>query len=51
MTSVRLNVYYYGRKHISSGLYVVTKEEDSVSEAGFKTKLSLLRVDNVEMED
>lgn len=51
MTTVRLNVYYYGRKHISSGLYIVTKEEDTVNEAGFRTKLSLLRVDTVEMDD
>ena len=51
MTAVKLNVYYFGRKHVSSGLYIVTKEEDSISEQGFRTKLSLLRVDNVEMED
>jgi len=51
MTSVKLNVYYYGRKHVSSGLYIVTQEQDTVSEAGFRTKLSLLRVDSVELED
>ena len=51
MTSIRLNVYYFGRKHISSGLYIVTKQEDTINEQGFRTKLSLLRVDSVEMED
>ena len=51
MTAVKLNVYYFGRKHVSSGLYIVTKEEDSISEQGFRTKLSLLRVDTVDMED
>ena len=51
MTSVRLNVYYFGRKHVSSGLYIVTKQEDTVNEQGFRTKLSLLRVSDIEMED
>lgn len=51
MTSVKLNVYYYGRKHVSSGLYIVTQEQDTINESGFRTKLSLLRVDSVELED
>lgn len=51
MTSIKLNVYYFGRKHVSSGLYVVTKQEDTINEKGFTTKLSLLRVDNVELEE
>lgn len=51
MTSLRLNVYYFGRKHVSSGLYIVTKQEDTVNEQGFRTKLSLLRVDTVDMEE
>lgn len=44
MTHIRLNVYFYGRKHLSSGLYVVTKQVDNVSERGFRTTLNLLRV-------
>lgn len=44
MTYVRLNTYFFGRKHISSGLYVVTKQIDSVSKSGYKTTLSLTRV-------
>lgn len=44
MTKVRLNVYYYGRKHISSGLYIVTKEEDRIDFSGYRTTLSLVRV-------
>lgn len=51
MTSVKLNVYYFGRKHVSSGLYIVTKQEDTINEQGFRTKLSLLRVDSVDMEE
>jgi len=44
MSYVRLNVFFFGRKHISSGLYIVTKEQDSISEAGFKTTLNLIRI-------
>lgn len=44
MSYIRVNVYYYGRKHISSGVYVVTKQEDNVSTNGYFTTLSLLRV-------
>ena len=44
MTHIRLNVYFYGRKHISSGLYIVTKQVDNISTSGFRTTLSLLRV-------
>ncbi len=44
MSHVRLNVYFYGRKHISSGLYIVTKEQDTIDETGFRTTLNLLRI-------
>jgi len=44
MTHVRINVYFYGRKHLSSGLYVITKQVDNISEQGFRTTLNLLRV-------
>lgn len=44
MTHVRLNVYYYGRKHISSGLYIVTAQEDQIDFNGYRTTLKLLRV-------
>lgn len=44
MTYVKLNVYYFGKKHISSGLYVITKQVDRVDYNGFQTTLSLLRV-------
>ena len=45
MTHVRLNVYFYGRKHISSGLYIITKQVDNISENGFSTTLNLTRID------
>ena len=44
MTHIRLNVYFYGRKHLSSGLYIVTKQVDNIGSQGFRTSLSLLRV-------
>lgn len=44
MSYVKINAYFYGRKHISSGLYIITKQEDSIDEYGYKTTLSLTRV-------
>lgn len=45
MTYVKLNVWFAGgQKHISSGLYIITKQIDSISAAGYKTTLTLLRV-------
>lgn len=44
MSYIRVNVYFYGRKHSSSGLYVITKQVDSVSKRGYSTTLSLVRV-------
>ena len=44
MTHVRLNVYFYGQKHLSSGLYVITQQVDSIGLGGFKTTLSLLKI-------
>lgn len=44
MSYVRLNVFFFGKKHISSGLYIVTKEQDEVGFGGFRTTLNLLRV-------
>lgn len=44
MNYVRINLWYFGKKHISSGLYVITKQVDKVDTSGFTTTLSLLRV-------
>lgn len=41
---VKLNVVYYGRKHISSGTYIITKQVDSISSAGYRTTLNLQRI-------
>lgn len=44
MSYVKVNAFFYGHKHISSGLYIITKQEDIVSETGYRTTLSLTRV-------
>ena len=44
MSKVRINSYFYGMKHISSGLYIITKQEDIVNTSGYRTVLTLTRV-------
>lgn len=44
MSYVRINVYFYGQKHLSSGLYLITKQHDSISSNGYRTTLSLTRI-------
>ncbi len=45
MQYVRLNVIFPGgRKHLSSGLYIVTRQVDSLSGAGYVTTLGLTRI-------
>ena len=44
MSKVRINSYFYGIKHVSSGLYIITRQEDSVDGNGYKTTLSLTRI-------
>jgi len=44
MQYVNLKVLFFGNKHISSGLYIVTKQQDSISTRGYKTTLTLTRV-------
>ena len=45
MSYVKLNVWFHGgQKHVSSGLYVITKQQDLIDSSGYKTTLNLLRV-------
>lgn len=45
MQYVRLNVIFPGgRKHISSGLYIVTKQVDNIGPNGYATTLNLTRI-------
>ena len=45
MTYVKINSYFYGQKHISSGLYIITKQVDRINASGYTTTLTLLRID------
>jgi hypothetical protein len=51
MAYVKVNVYFYGHKHISSGLYIITRQEDTIDSNGYKTTLSLMRVSGDELHD
>ena len=44
MSYVKVNVMFNGIKHISSGLYIITKQTDTIDSSGYKTTLELLRV-------
>lgn len=45
MTYVRLNVIFPGgHKHISSGLYIITSQKDTIDESGYYTQLGLTRI-------
>ena len=43
MSYVKVNAFFYGQRHISSGIYFVTKQVDTVSGTGYRTTLSLTR--------
>lgn len=44
MSYVKINSYFYGHKHNSSGLYIITRQDDTINSSGYKTTLTLLRV-------
>ena len=44
MSYVKLNVLFFGKKHIASGLYIVTKQQDSVGMSGYRTTLNLVKI-------
>ena len=44
MDYLNIDVRFYGVKHMTSGLYVIISQQDTLSGAGFKTNLGLLRV-------
>lgn len=44
MNYVKLNVWFYGHKHVSSGYYIITKQEDSIDMSGYRTTLNLTRI-------
>ena len=47
MQYLRLNVVFPGgNKHISSGLYIVTKQVDDINSSGYVTTLTITRISN-----
>lgn len=47
MQYLRLNVLFPGgNKHISSGLYIVTKQVDDINASGYTTTLTITRISN-----
>ena len=44
MTYIRVNALFYGQRHSSSGLYVISKQQDVIDGKGYRTILSLTRV-------
>ena len=44
MTYIRVNALFYGQRHDTSGLYIITGQKDSISEQGYRTELALTRV-------
>ena len=43
MSKVYINCYFYGHRHITSGLYVITRQEDTIDRSGYRSTLTLLR--------
>lgn len=46
MEYVNLTVLFHGKKHISSGIYIITKQVDNISGSGCRTTLNMTRVDS-----
>lgn len=44
MTYVKLNMWFFGSKHIISGYYIITKQVDTIDSSGYFTELELLRI-------
>ena len=44
MSYLKINTYFFGHKHISSGLYIITRQEDTIDSQGYRTTLSLTRI-------
>ena len=45
MTKVRVNIYFFGQRYIDSGLYIVSKQTDTIGTSGYFTTLTLIRVE------
>lgn len=48
LDTILVNVYFWGQKHIYSGIYGITSQTDTISQSGYRTKLELLRMAGTE---
>jgi hypothetical protein len=44
MDELYIHSYFYGVKHTSSGVYVITKHVDTIDSNGYRTVLNLTRI-------
>ena len=44
MDELHIHSYFYGVKHTSSGVYVITKHVDTIDSSGYRTVLNLTRI-------
>lgn len=44
MSYIKINSVFFGQRHTSSGTYLITRQEDTVDGNGYRTTLTLLRV-------
>lgn len=44
MQYLKLNVLFFGNKHIASGYYIITSQVDTIDQNGYRTTLGLTRV-------
>ena len=51
MNYLKVNVWFFGRKHISSGIYLITKQRDTINSSGYRTELTLTRIGAVDLND
>lgn len=42
--SIYINTYFFGKKYWHSGEYLIMSQNDSISEAGYRTTLGLMRI-------
>lgn len=49
MEYIRIKTYFFGKLHTSSGLYIITRQEDTIDSGGYKTTLNLTRVGSDDM--
>lgn len=46
MEYINLNIIYFGKKYLDSGVYIITKQTDRIDGSGCRTVLNLTRVDS-----